>query len=55
MLWQTLHSIAVTMDDPWCILGDFNAILHKEERIGGEEVQYGDSKDFQCCLEDCEL
>ncbi|KAM6543410.1 hypothetical protein CsatB_007857 [Cannabis sativa] len=31
-LWQGLQGLSST--DPWIVLGDFNDILHKEERIG---------------------
>ena len=31
-LWQDLHSIP-QHTNPWCVLGDFNAILNKEDRI----------------------
>ncbi|XP_062103371.1 uncharacterized protein LOC133814426 [Humulus lupulus] len=32
-LWQDLKDLSVTMDGPWVMLGDFNAVLFPEERI----------------------
>ena len=43
------------MQEAWCIQGDFNAVLHPEDRIGGEEVKHIEVTDFRTCLEDCEL
>ncbi|KAJ8422241.1 hypothetical protein Cgig2_030848 [Carnegiea gigantea] len=37
------------------VLGDFNAILHPEERIGGDDVLYTDIKDFAQCIKDCDM
>jgi len=37
-LWDTLGSLANNLDDSWCVLGDFNSVLHQGERIGGNEV-----------------
>ncbi|KAJ8423024.1 hypothetical protein Cgig2_028227 [Carnegiea gigantea] len=35
-LWDDLLNIAQSMDDAWCVLGDFNAVLHMGDRIGGD-------------------
>jgi len=37
MLWEDLQAIAPSFE-PWCIMGDFNAVIHREDRIGGDEV-----------------
>ncbi|XP_062104124.1 uncharacterized protein LOC133815283 [Humulus lupulus] len=39
---------------PWLVLGDFNDILHKDERIG-VKVKYSKSVAFQQCIEKCNL
>ncbi|KAJ8439192.1 LOW QUALITY PROTEIN: hypothetical protein Cgig2_003405 [Carnegiea gigantea] len=36
----------------WCVLGDFNAVLHIQDRIGGDEIQDANIKDFADCLTD---
>ncbi|KAJ8430871.1 hypothetical protein Cgig2_011334 [Carnegiea gigantea] len=54
-LWQDLKLIASNMQEAWCVKGDFNAVLHPDERIGGEEVPHMEINDFTRCLEDSEL
>ncbi|KAI9080194.1 hypothetical protein K1719_037872 [Acacia pycnantha] len=34
-LWQDLNLLAVSPSSPWMLSGDFNAILHQDERHGG--------------------
>ncbi|KAI9080552.1 hypothetical protein K1719_037518 [Acacia pycnantha] len=34
-LWHDLDQLASTISSPWLLGGDFNAILHQYERIGG--------------------
>jgi len=35
------------MDEiPWCVLGDFNAVVHQGDRMGGLEVNDGENKGF---------
>jgi len=43
------------MNDAGCILGDFNSILYKEDRIGGQEVMKSEITDFAKCIEACKL
>ena len=38
------------MDEPWCVLGDFNFVLHPGRRIGGIEVSEGEIISFTDCL-----
>ena len=28
VLWETLKDIGLSMEDAWCILRDFNSVLH---------------------------
>nr|XP_009595375.1 uncharacterized protein LOC104091687 [Nicotiana tomentosiformis] len=37
--------------DPWLTIGDFNAVLNMEDRIGGNPVTKRDVLDFQHCVE----
>ncbi|KAJ8423395.1 hypothetical protein Cgig2_029230 [Carnegiea gigantea] len=55
VLWQYLTEIAAHMNSAWCIIGDFNSVLYKEDRIGGEEIKDHEIKDFAECLEACEM
>lgn len=43
------------MDEPWCVLGDFNAILTKDDRIGGDEIHDYEIKQFADFLEKASL
>ena len=49
-LWEALGSIALSLDDPSCVFGDFNLVLRMGERIGGVEVAEGETKDFATCI-----
>ncbi|KAJ8427472.1 hypothetical protein Cgig2_021882 [Carnegiea gigantea] len=44
-----------SMDDAWCILADFNAILYAGDKIGGTEVQFHEVQSFGDCITACEL
>ncbi|KAJ8436062.1 hypothetical protein Cgig2_000358 [Carnegiea gigantea] len=52
-LWKGLKAISQSMDDPWCVLGDFNSILHQGDRIRGIDVTDGEIKDFTACIQHC--
>ncbi|KAJ8426152.1 hypothetical protein Cgig2_024357 [Carnegiea gigantea] len=39
----------------WCILGDFNTILCKEDRLGGDAVTDQDTKELSQFMDQCEL
>ncbi|KAJ8429362.1 LOW QUALITY PROTEIN: hypothetical protein Cgig2_033194 [Carnegiea gigantea] len=54
-LWDDLLNIAQSMDDAWCVLGDFNTVLHMGDRIGGTEIQPHEVKSFRECLNNSEL
>ncbi|XP_060169362.1 uncharacterized protein LOC132600312 [Lycium barbarum] len=45
-LWQTLVTMEATIVNPWLIMGDFNAVLNEEDRIGGSQVQDAETQDF---------
>ncbi|KAJ8433477.1 LOW QUALITY PROTEIN: hypothetical protein Cgig2_020649 [Carnegiea gigantea] len=54
-LWLDLNNISHSMEDAWCLMGDFNTIQFKEDRIGGNEVQDHDLKELASPLETYEL
>ncbi|KAJ8428178.1 hypothetical protein Cgig2_015619 [Carnegiea gigantea] len=54
-LWEGLQTIANSMSAAWCVLGDFNTILHTKDRMGGTEVNDSEITDFSNCLLSCEL
>ncbi|XP_030508996.2 uncharacterized protein LOC115723653 [Cannabis sativa] len=51
-MWQGLQGLSNT--DPWIVLGEFDDILYKEERIG-ERVRHGNSNAFADCVSKCHL
>ncbi|XP_062075390.1 uncharacterized protein LOC133779445 [Humulus lupulus] len=51
-LWKDLQDL--TVKGPWIVMGDFNDILAKEERIGNR-VRYKTSTDFIDCVANCQL
>jgi len=51
--WEELSTIQ-PLQEPWCIIGDFNAILNKEDRIG-DEIVFSDIKDMQEFMANTEL
>ena len=54
-LWEDIQNLSNSLEDPWVILGDFNAVLHQGDRIGGVEVTDGETKDFTECTQQCNL
>ncbi|XP_060968772.1 uncharacterized protein LOC133036260 [Cannabis sativa] len=52
MLWKDLTALAT--NDNWFLMGDFNDILSKEERIG-HKVKYYPDIAFANCVEQCHL
>jgi len=49
-LWEDLASLGQSLEDPWCVSGDFNSVLRLGERIGGVEVTEGETRDFATCI-----
>ena len=43
------------MDDAWCTLGDFNAVLYTGDRMGETQVQLHEIQSFGDCITACEL
>ena len=54
-MWESLLDISHHMNEAWCIIGDFNAILYKEDRMGGNEVQSTKTKELEDFIEQGDL
>lgn len=54
-LWSDLSRIANNMTDAWCVLGDFNAVLSKEDREGGDDIHDYELKPFVEFLDEAAL
>ncbi|XP_075095162.1 uncharacterized protein LOC142173464 [Nicotiana tabacum] len=48
-LWDHLYYLASDMELPWLVGGDFNVILHEDEKIGGLLVHPHEYEDFAFC------
>ncbi|KAJ8419964.1 hypothetical protein Cgig2_012405 [Carnegiea gigantea] len=40
-----------SLDEPWCVLRDFNVVLHQGERIRGIKATDGEINDFAECIQ----
>ncbi|XP_062075481.1 uncharacterized protein LOC133779544 [Humulus lupulus] len=52
MLWKELQDI--NTQEAWVVMGDFNEILNKEERLG-KRVKYSTATNFIDCIGECQL
>ncbi|KAH0714773.1 hypothetical protein KY285_007601 [Solanum tuberosum] len=52
-LWDSLRNCNNFIDEPWCICGDFNAIMSPDEKKGGKPHRMEKSWDFISCMNDC--
>lgn len=52
-LWDYLVNQRVGSSTPWMVLGDFNSVLHLEDRIGRNPVTLFEVVDFSTCVEAC--
>uniref|UniRef100_A0A803P9J0 Reverse transcriptase domain-containing protein n=1 Tax=Cannabis sativa TaxID=3483 RepID=A0A803P9J0_CANSA len=53
-LWAELEEVALKIDEPWIIMGDFNEILNANERVG-KRAQSLPSQRFRDTTEKCKL
>ncbi|KAG5575783.1 hypothetical protein H5410_055917 [Solanum commersonii] len=51
-LWDSLRNCNNFIDEPWCIYGDFNAIMSPDEKKGGKPHKMEKSWDFISCMND---
>ncbi|XP_075101769.1 uncharacterized protein LOC142177202 [Nicotiana tabacum] len=54
-LWEHVHHMSIGCQFPWIIMGDFNAVLQQENKIGGNQVAFSEVVDYQECLDKCTL
>ncbi|KAL2475523.1 Uncharacterized protein Adt_36259 [Abeliophyllum distichum] len=52
-LWNALIQSAEKLDMPWLIGGDFNAILNRDERVGGNSPDRRSMEDFNSMILEC--
>ncbi|XP_060210782.1 uncharacterized protein LOC132637755 [Lycium barbarum] len=52
-LWDSLEDLSTSVDIPWMIGGDFNAINSTYEKFGGLPVTINEIQDFRGCIQNC--
>ncbi|XP_060190651.1 uncharacterized protein LOC132619914 [Lycium barbarum] len=50
-LWDDLYQVADSINLPWLVGGDFNVVLHEDEKIGAIPIQHQNYEDFAFCVE----
>ncbi|XP_020253587.1 uncharacterized protein LOC109830664 [Asparagus officinalis] len=55
VLWQKLQDFRTSVDCPWLVGGDFNAITNGDERLGGAPVTGADTEDFRQFISSSQL
>ncbi|XP_028751829.1 uncharacterized protein LOC114711579 [Neltuma alba] len=54
-LWDSLRTLARTIDHGWLVLGDFNSYLNPKDKIGGAPPGNQTMSHFRTCLNSCDL
>lgn len=54
-LWEELRTIHGRFDLPWCVLGDFNAVLHAHEKSESSDFNLRSGQKFANCIFYCGL
>lgn len=54
-LWIGLRQLNNNIQEPWLIMGDFNAILSQDAQPIGSQVQAVETRDFNEMLNDCNM
>ncbi|XP_060182971.1 uncharacterized protein LOC132612916 [Lycium barbarum] len=54
-LWDNLYNLDDQMEVPWLVGGDFNVIIHEDEKIGGLPVYPYEYEDFAFYVNSSEL
>lgn len=53
-MWEKLVEVDA-QDNPWLVGGDFNVILHEEEKLGGLPFTQMEAMEFAHCINVCWL
>ncbi|XP_074297048.1 uncharacterized protein LOC141627722 [Silene latifolia] len=54
-LWRSIRRYSCSIDEPWLICGDLNAIINWDERIGGAIVTNAEIQPLRRVVFDCNL
>ncbi|KAG7583244.1 Endonuclease/exonuclease/phosphatase superfamily [Arabidopsis suecica] len=55
IVWERLNRLGIGRRDRWCMVGDFNAILHNGEKLGGPRRADSLCKPFADMLDTCDM
>jgi len=50
-LWGEIISQSSTYGETWLLVGDFNSMLHCDDRLGGNLITWSEVADFENCIE----
>ncbi|PHT66104.1 hypothetical protein T459_30529 [Capsicum annuum] len=48
-MWRDLEDLEASLRNPWLIMGDFNAVLNHDDRLGSQ-MQEAEVRDFNALL-----
>lgn len=54
-LWLEVRDRDRNMVDPWCLMGDFNAVLSTEDRVNGLSITNYETQNFEETFRDTDL
>ena len=55
ILWNNLKMLAAMHDLPWALMGDFNEVLSKKEKFGGNPVCQRRVRSIKECMDVCHM
>lgn len=55
VVWDLIEGICLLRDEEWALIGDFNELLKKDEKFGGNERQPSTFWDIQNMVENCKV
>lgn len=55
MLWENLKLIATLHDLPWTLMGDFNEVIAKGEKAGGNPICHRRVRTILICMNECQM